>query len=220
MYLLFFVKRLHGVFYIGGSGSSSEKFISIRAIIHCHLVSYCEETFWGHRHLSLVFTLMGATTSRYQRTNGHQPDRQSANRAWIPRPDTWLTLHDLNYMPEAIIGLLSFYPKHQENIYAPRHTTQQLRRTHCYWLVIRTVFIEKLKKFRKQRRPPKCIYCDNVFLRAVFLLRPHKNDFQTLQRPSEFRGSQVFKIEVWASLWCLLTSRIGSTSRNTPESGL
>lgn len=77
------------------------------------------KTFCGHRLLSLVFRLMEATTSKYRRANCHQPDRQPANRGWIPRPGTWLTLHALNYMLEAIIGLLSFHPEHQENIYAP-----------------------------------------------------------------------------------------------------
>lgn len=166
---------------------------------------------------------MEATISKYHCANGHQPDRQPANGGWIPRPDNWLTLHASNYMPEAIIGLLSFYPKHLENIHAPRYTTQHLRRTHSglyHWLVIKTVFVKKLKKFSQRRNSLKNIYCANVFLRAVFLLRAHKNYFQTLQRPSEFRGNQICMIEVWAPLWCLLTSWISSNNRNTSESGL
>lgn len=146
---------------------------------------------------------MEVTTSKYHLANGHQPDRQPANGGWILHPDTWLTLHALNYMPEAIIGLLSFYPKHLKNIFAPRNTIQHLRRTHsglCQWVIIKTAFIQKVKKFRQQRNSLNKIYCASVFLRAVFLLRAHKIYFQRLRRTSEVKRNQLCMIEVRASL--------------------
>lgn len=77
------------------------------------------KTFRGQSFLRLVFRLMEVTTSRHCHTNGQQPDRRPANGGCILHPGTCLTLHALNYTPEAIIGLLPFYPKYPQNIYHP-----------------------------------------------------------------------------------------------------
>lgn len=77
------------------------------------------KTFRGQSFLRLVFRLMEVTTSRHRHTNGQQPDRRPANGGCILHPGTCLTLQSLNYTPEAIIGLLPFYPKYPQNIYHP-----------------------------------------------------------------------------------------------------
>lgn len=71
----------------------------------------------GQRLPRLAFTLMEVTTCKYHRTNGHQLDRQRLMGGFIPCSDTWLTLHALRYISEAIIGLLPFHSKNRENSY-------------------------------------------------------------------------------------------------------
>lgn len=45
----------------------------------------------------LVFRLIEVMTSRYNHSNGHQPDSRPANGICMPCPDTRLTLHAGNY---------------------------------------------------------------------------------------------------------------------------
>lgn len=72
---ILFQGRTHTYSSIQRSVSSYESFVNYSPSTSFIL----PKTFWGQRLPRLVFRIMEVTTSRYHRTNGHQPDRQPAN---------------------------------------------------------------------------------------------------------------------------------------------